>query len=147
MTETKAASLIEVPRESLGTLAPFLPDTPWTTTTLHVLHQHEGHAFVDSPESPRNVVVVATPIEGHGWSGEPARNLKVEDRRYSLERRGQSSAYGLGVHGRPNQSRVATYLYRSLDGQVLWLERWGQEIVAATGHEVPAHGVRILQGS
>lgn len=60
MTES---SLTRVGADSLGTLMPFLPDTPWTTPPLHVVQQRHGRAFVDSPESPRNLVVVA---EGDG---------------------------------------------------------------------------------
>lgn len=61
-------SLIKVASESLGTLMPFLPDTPWTTPTLHVIQQREGDAFVDSHESPRNMVVVA---RGNGTPADP----------------------------------------------------------------------------
>ena len=98
-------------------------------------------------EPHRAAALVLDMIDGHGWSGEPARNLTWVGQSYSLERRGQSSAYGLGTHGRPTRSRVATYLLRAPDGGVLWLERWGHEIVAATGREIPLHGVRRLQGS
>jgi GNAT superfamily N-acetyltransferase len=61
-------SLIKVASDSLGTLMPFLPDTPWTTPTLHVVQQREGDAFVDSPESPRNMVIVA---KGQGTREDP----------------------------------------------------------------------------
>ena len=98
-------------------------------------------------EPARGVVLVLTPLRDHGWSGEPARSLRVEGQEFSLERRGQSSAAGIGAHGRPARPRVATYLFRSLDGEVLWLERWGHDIVAAVGREIPMHGVRRLPGS
>jgi hypothetical protein len=61
-------SLIKVAPDALGTLMPFLPDTPWTTPTLHVVHERHGDAFVDSPESPRNLVVVA---RGNGRAEHP----------------------------------------------------------------------------
>jgi hypothetical protein len=98
-------------------------------------------------EPARGVALVLETLHDHGWSGEPARSLRVDGQDFSLERRGQSSAVGVGAHGRPARSRVATYVYRSLDGGVLWLERWGHDIVAACGREVPSHGIRRLPGS
>ena len=52
-------SLIKLATDHMGSLAQFLPDTPWTTPTHHVLDARNGDAYVDSPESPRNLVIVA----------------------------------------------------------------------------------------
>jgi len=60
MSATKSESLLRMPNENFGVLQPFLPDTPWTTMMFHVLQQRCGEAYVDSPESPRNIVVTAT---------------------------------------------------------------------------------------
>jgi hypothetical protein len=99
-------------------------------------------------EPARGMGLVLEALDDHGWSGEPARSLRVAGQDFALERRGQSSAAGIGAHGRPARARVATYVYRSLDGGVLWLERWGgHDILAASGREVPLHGIRRLPGS
>ena len=98
-------------------------------------------------EPARGMALVLEALRDHGWSGEPARSLRVDGQDFSLERRGQSSAAGVGAHGRPARARVATYVYRNLDGGVLWLERWGHDILAASGREVPLHGIRRLPGS
>jgi len=52
-------SLIQLAPDHMAALSQFLPDTPWTTPTHHVLEERNGAAYVDSPESPRNLVVVA----------------------------------------------------------------------------------------
>ncbi len=69
-SESESKSLIKLKSDSMGKLATFLPDTPWTTSTLHVLHRREGAAYVDSAETPRNVVVVAA---GDGTAVSPDR--------------------------------------------------------------------------
>lgn len=52
-------SLISLPTENFGQLLAFVPDTPWTTTTIHVIQRKQGRIFVDSPTAPRNLVVIA----------------------------------------------------------------------------------------
>ncbi len=58
MNQIQSESLIPLPQEQFGTLRAFVPDTPWTTSPLHVLEKRVGRAYVDSPESPRNLVIV-----------------------------------------------------------------------------------------
>lgn len=58
------AALTALSPDQFGTLLPFIPDTPWTTTPIHALQRKQGRAFVDSLLSPKNVVIVAC--------GEPA---------------------------------------------------------------------------
>jgi hypothetical protein len=70
--DVTSESLIALPPEQFGSLLPFVPDTPWTTTTIHVLQRKQGKVFVDSPTGPRNLVVVA--------SGDPA--TRTLDRAY-----------------------------------------------------------------
>lgn len=90
---------------------------------------------------------VLEPVVGHGLAGEPPRNVDRGPRSYALERRGQATAAGTGRHGRPDGSRVSTYVYRAGGGHVLWLERWGSEVVMGEGSIVPAHAVSFLPGS
>jgi hypothetical protein len=52
-------SLIALAPEQYGQLLAFVPDTPWTTTTIHVLQRKMGRIFVDSLQEPRNLVVLA----------------------------------------------------------------------------------------
>lgn len=52
-------SLISLSPEQFGQLLPFVPDTPWTTTPIHVIQRRQGRIFVDSPTAPRNLVVIA----------------------------------------------------------------------------------------
>jgi hypothetical protein len=90
---------------------------------------------------------VLDPVEGHGLSGEPPRNLQRGAKLYTLARRGQSSAAAVGRHHRPEGSRVGTYMYQSGAHEVLWLERWGAEILMGEGEVVPSHAVGFLPGS
>lgn len=57
MSATSVKSLIQLSREQYGMLVPFLPDVPWTTPLLHALAVRRASAYVDAPESPRNIVV------------------------------------------------------------------------------------------
>lgn len=50
-------SLVEVPREGIGPLTQFIPDTPWTTTTLQALQNRKASVFADVLQAPRNLVV------------------------------------------------------------------------------------------
>ncbi len=90
--------------------------------------------------------LIAEPVRGHGLSGEPPRHILHDDQDYALERRGQSSAAGVGMHGRPALPRVATYLYRAVD-HALWLERWGDQVLMGAATAVSAHDVHFLPGS
>jgi hypothetical protein len=67
--------------------------------------------LVGSPDQDR--YLLCEPVRGHGLSGEPPRHILHADQDYALERRGQSSAAGVGMHGRPALPRVATYVYRA----------------------------------
>ena len=87
------------------------------------------------------------PVPDHGLSGEPPRNIRRPGGLYNLERRGQASAACVGSHDRPPQSRAATYLYRAASRQVLWLERWGTEVVMGEGETIDATSVSFLPGS
>lgn len=101
--------------------------------------------LVGSPDADR--LALCAPIRGHGLSGEPPRHIHHADQDYALERRGQSSAAGVGMHGRPALPRVATYLYRAGPDQTLWLERWGEQVLMGAASSVAAHDVHFLPGS
>lgn len=87
------------------------------------------------------------PVAGHGLTGEPPRHIVRGPLSYALERRGQASASGVGMHGRPALPRVATYLYRADSTRVLWLERWGEQVLMGEGIPLPAHFVSLLPGN
>ena len=91
--------------------------------------------------------LLLTPAEDHGLVGEPPRNLDRDHVSYALERRGQASVAAVGNHGRPVGTRVSTYYYKASGRRVLWLERWGDEVMAAEGVSVPAHVASFLPGS
>jgi GNAT superfamily N-acetyltransferase len=57
MTVSQWESLVEAPRESYTLLTKFIPDTPWTTTTMQALQIRKALVFVDSIKEPRNIVV------------------------------------------------------------------------------------------
>ena len=101
--------------------------------------------LVGSPEQDR--WSLCEPIRGHGLSGEPPRHIHHADLDYALERRGQASAAGVGMHGRPALPRVATYMYRAGPDQALWLERWGEQVLMGAAASVSAHDVHFLPGS
>ena len=87
------------------------------------------------------------PVSDHGLSGEPPRNIRRDKGLYTLERRGQASAACVGRHDRPAQSRAATYLYRAGGREVLWVERWGSEVLVGEGQAIEAGAVSFLPGS
>ncbi|WP_181198428.1 DUF4178 domain-containing protein [Enhygromyxa salina] len=90
------------------------------------------------------------PILDHGLAGEPPRNIQPRRdsaRVYALSRRGQASVAAVGSHGRPQGSRVGTYVYRAGARDVLWLERWGGEVVMGEGLALARHAVSFLPGS
>jgi hypothetical protein len=53
----------------------------------------------------------------------------------------------VGKHDRPAQSRAATYLYRATGRDVLWVERWGNEVVVGEGTTIESNAVSFLPGS
>ena len=87
------------------------------------------------------------PIGGHGLSGEPPRNIRRDKGLYALQRRGQASAAAIGRHGRPDATRAATYVYEASSREVLWLERWGHEVLMAEGRAIEPDYVSLLPGS
>ncbi len=91
--------------------------------------------------------LVLEPIAAHGLSGEPPRNIRRERGDYMLQRRGQASAACTGRHERPMQPRVATYLFGGSARNVLWLERWGHEVLMAEGVRLDAGSFSFLPGS
>ncbi len=101
--------------------------------------------LVGAPDQDRYLLCEA--VRGHGLSGEPPRHILHADQDYALERRGQSSAAGVGMHGRPALPRVATYVYRAGPDQTLWLERWGEQVLMGAATSVSAHDVHFLPGS
>ncbi len=101
--------------------------------------------LVGNPEVDRWHVV--TPISDHGLLGEPPRHIVRGTTRYTLDRRGQASAAFIGQSPRPDGQRAATYLFRAGADDVLWVERWGDQIVMAEGHTLASHHVSFLPGS
>ncbi|MBV1860701.1 MAG: DUF4178 domain-containing protein, partial [Nannocystaceae bacterium] len=90
---------------------------------------------------------VLEPVAAHGLSGEPPRNIRRDRGDYTLQRRGQASAACTGRHERPEQPRVASYVYGGASRNVLWLERWGHEVLMAEGIRLDAGSVSFLPGS
>jgi hypothetical protein len=93
--------------------------------------------------------LLVEPVPDHGLAGEPPRNVQprpTSARVYALARRGQASVAAVGDHGRPNSSRVGTYVYRSGTRDVVWLERWGNEVFLGEGVVIARHGVSFLPG-
>ncbi len=115
-------------------------------TTLAVLADGGREAWLVGRPEEENWLLVR-PVPGHGLSGEPPRQIRHAGISYGLERRGQASAARSGRHGRPEQNRVATYLYRASPRDVLWVERWGSDVLMGAGQPVAAHNVVFLPGS
>jgi hypothetical protein len=120
-----------------------------TTTVVAVMADGEARRWlVGSRESDDWYAV--EPVLGHGLAGEPPRNVQPRPdnpRVYALSRRGQASVAAVGSHGRPKGSRVGTYLYRAGARDVLWVERWGTEVVMGEGVTLARHAVSFLPGS
>jgi hypothetical protein len=91
--------------------------------------------------------IIAEPVVGHALSGEPSRQIRHRDANYTLTRRGQASVALTGQHGRPEASRAATYLYHASGRDVLWLERWGQDVLMGVGRTMDPADIRYLPGS
>lgn len=93
--------------------------------------------------------LLVEPVVDHGLAGEPPRNVQPHPgstRVYALARRGQASVAALGDHGRPAGSRVGTYVYRSGTREVVWLERWGNDVLLGEGRLLDRHAVSFLPG-
>lgn len=117
-----------------------------TATVIAVMTDADRHRWlVGSPDQDR--WFVAEPVRGHGLTGEPPRHIPHQEHTYALERRGQASATGIGMHGRPALPRVATYVYRATTDKVLWVERWGDQVLVGAATAVPQHAVSFLPGS
>jgi hypothetical protein len=118
------------------------------TQTTNVVNMADGHQrrwLIGSGQSDEWMIV--EPVTGHGISGEPPRNIRRERGDYGLRRRGQASAAATGRHGRPDAPRAATYLYAGTGRSVLWLERWGEEVLVAEGRTLDPADVSFLPGS
>lgn len=117
-----------------------------TTTVIVVMVDGDRQRWlVASPDQER--WLVAEPVRGHGLVGEPPRHIPHADQTFALERRGQASATGVGMHGRPALPRVATYVYRGASERALWVERWGDQVLVGAAATVPQHNVHFLPGS
>lgn len=117
-----------------------------TTTVVANLTDSDRRRWLVGVEGQERWMLLA-PVVDHTLSGEPPRNIRRERGLYSLERRGQASAACVGRHERPGQSRAATYLYRATGRDVLWLERWGSEVLMGEGQSIEASMVSFLPGS
>lgn len=98
-----------------------------------------GHAL--------NPWLMLEPVVGHGLAGEPPRNIRRDSGLFALQRRGQASVATLGRHGRPDASRVATYVYEASGRDMLWVERWGHEVVMGQGRAIDPDTISLLPGS
>ena len=96
---------------------------------------------------PMSHWMMVEPVVGHGLSGEPPRNLRRDRGTYALQRRGQASVATIGRHGRPDASRVATYVYEASAREVLWLERWGHDVMLGEGRSIDPDSISLLPGS
>lgn len=117
-----------------------------TTTVVANLSDGDRRRWLVGTEGQERWLMV-TPVSDHGLTGEPPRNIKRNKGLYTLERRGQASAACVGRHDRPAQSRAATYLYRATGRDVLWVERWGSEVLVGEGQAIDASAVSFLPGS
>ncbi len=116
-----------------------------TTVVVVMTDTDRRRWLVTSPALQRWLLL--DPVSGHGLLGEPPRHIQRGPHDYALERRGQASAAGVGMHGRPALPRVATYVYRAPPERMLWLERWGDQILMGEGIELPSHFASFLPGS
>jgi hypothetical protein len=117
-----------------------------TATVIAVMTDADRQRWlVASPDQER--WLLAEPVRGHGLVGEPPRHIPHHEHTYALERRGQASAAGVGMHGRPALPRVATYVYRATSDKALWVERWGDQVLVGAATAIPQHAVQFLPGS
>ena len=120
-----------------------------TTTVVAVIADGDRRRWLIGAKDSQEWYVVE-PIEGHGIAGEPPRNIQPHPdnpRVFALSRRGQASVAAVGSHGRPGGSRVGTYVFRAGTRDVLWLERWGNEVLMGEGPIVARHAVSFLPGT
>lgn len=117
-----------------------------TTTVVANLSDGDKRRWLIGSEGQERWMLVV-PVNDHGLSGEPPRNIRRTRGLYTLERRGQASAATVGRHERPPQSRAATYVYRAAGREVLWLERWGSEVMMGEGQAIDADAISFLPGS
>lgn len=117
-----------------------------TTTVVANLSDGDRRRWLVGAEGQERWLLVA-PVSDHGLTGEPPRNIRRDKGLYTLERRGQASAACVGKHDRPAQSRAATYVYRATGRDVLWVERWGNEVLVGEGQAIESSGVSFLPGS
>ena len=120
-----------------------------TTTVVAIMADGERQRWLIGSREAEDWLAVE-PVLGHGLAGEPARNVQPhpnDPRVYALARRGQASVAALGSHGRPKGSRVGTYVYRSGARDVVWIERWGTQIIMGEGLTLAHHAVSFLPGS
>jgi hypothetical protein len=117
-----------------------------STTVVNMADGHRRRWLVGADGSDEWMVV--EPVSGHGIAGEPPRNIRRERGEYGLSRRGQASAAVSGRHGRPDLPRAATYVYAGGSGRdVLWVERWTDEVLLGEGRLVDEGDVSFLPGS
>lgn len=120
-----------------------------TTTVVAIMADGQRQRWLIGSRENEDWFAVE-PVFGHGLAGEPARNVQPrpnDPRIYALARRGQASVAALGSHGRPPGSRVGTYIYRAGARDVVWIERWGTQIVMGEGLALARHAVSFLPGS
>lgn len=117
-----------------------------TTTVAANLADGNRRRWLVAPVDGAEWLVVE-PVMGHGLDGEPPRNIRRPSGEFALSRRGQASAAATGRHERPDAPRVATYVYTSSGRSVLWVERWGHEVVMAEGRAIESNNVSFLPGS
>lgn len=128
-----------------------LREGPTTTVVAIVADGARKRWVIGSRETDDWYVV--EPVLGHGLAGEPPRSIQPPNQppnrpgMFSLARRGQASVAAVGDHGRPSGSRVGTYVYRAGTRDVLWLERWGSEILMGEGVALARHSVAFLPGT
>ncbi len=120
-----------------------------STTVVAIMADGERKRWLIGSRDSEDWFIVE-PVLGHGLAGEPPRNVQArrdDPRMYALARRGQASVAAVGDHGRPAGSRVGTYVYRAGTRDVLWLERWGSEILMGEGVALARHSVSFLPGT
>jgi hypothetical protein len=116
-----------------------------TTVVVIMADASRRRWLVGATETERWMLL--EPAAVHGLRGEPPRNIQRDSGQYALERRGQASAATVGRHGRPEGARAGTYLYRASAQDVLWVERWGDDVLMGVGRLIPSHTVSFLPGS
>jgi hypothetical protein len=120
-----------------------------STTVVAIMADGERRRWLVGSRDSEDWFAVE-PVLGHGLAGEPPRNVQPRPevpQTYALARRGQASVAAVGNHGRPLGSRVGTYIYRAGAREVVWLERWGTEILLGEGLVLARHSVSFLPGS